>query len=298
MNILPKKRWHVRTKENIARVRKDEAEAAEKDKQENLRIQKAEREARLQILKQKSKQKLLHLDIVTQPCQSLQKSEDHINLFSDIEHAVQSTNKSHDKEIKEKKEEYEKKIGYLTYLGQDTNEALGKKNWYDLPPESTRLSRSSQVKDTYDKLVLKDESGKPKERRIDERNGEIDWKLKQKIDPFNYFRDYCNKDKKKIHEHDVKRIINDIPIVQHVHKKKKKKNKKSIKNLKDNSLEKLQKLREARLKREQQEKYKTKMFLSNLSGEKPVNEDSNKQKIIRPKYNSQFNPELARQNYQ
>lgn len=240
----------------------------------------------------------MHLDIETQPCQSLHKSQDHINLFSDIEHAVQTTNKSHDREIKEKKEEYEKKIGYLTYLGQDTNEALGKKNWYDLPPESTRFSRSSQVKDTYDKLVLKDESGKPKKRKIDEKDGEIGWRSKQKIDPLNSFREYCGKEKSKIHKYDVTDKINVIPIVQHLHKKEIKKNKKSHKNSKDNSLAKLQKLREARLKREQQEKYKTKMFLSNLSGEKPVNEDSNKQKTIKPKYNSQFNPELARQNYQ
>lgn len=234
----------------------------------------------------------MHFDIDFQPSESSLQPEEHINLFSDIEHAVQTTNESHDREIKEKKEEYEKKIGYLTYLGQDTNESLGKKNWYDLPPESTRFSRSSQVKDTYDKLVLKDETGKPRERRIDEKDGEIGWRSKQKIDPLNSFKEYCSTTKSRIHKEDVM-----VPT-EKLHRKDKKKNKKSHKKSKDDSLAKLQKLREARLKREQQEKYKTKMFLSNLTGENPINEEVKKPKTMIPKYNSQFNPELARQNYQ
>lgn len=300
MNILPKKRWHVRTKENIARVRKDEAEAAEKEKQEQLRIEKADREARLNVLKNKSKQKLLELGI-TEVEPEKTASFEHINLFANFEDAVQTTNKDHDKELKDKKEDYEKKIGYLTYLGQDTNEALGKKNWYEVLPDTSKSSRASNIKDTYDKLVLKDKDGKPMIKEPDEKDGELNYKRKQFLDPMNAFRhlrhhSYKNekalKNNKHTHGDSTSVTKKDKNTKKDKHKHKEKKQNRD----KDNDKEmKLQKLREARLRREQQEKYRTEIFLTGLA--KPANTNDKKDTRVTPKYNSQFNPELARQNY-
>ncbi|KOB72202.1 Leukocyte receptor cluster member 1 [Operophtera brumata] len=279
MNILPKKKWHVRTKENIARVRKDEAEAAEKEKQENLRIENADREARLSVLKNKSKQKLLEAGI-PEPTVAEPASE-HINLFADYDNAHKNTNKEHDSEVKEKKEDYEKKIGYLTYLGQDTNESLKKKNWYEVAPETSRFSRTDEIKETYNKLVLKDEDGRPKHSSLDIHSGEISWKSKQRLDPIHAFKKYC-------HEK-IKKSTNDSS------------RERSKKDTSNDKKDKLLKLREARLKREREEKYKTEMFLTKLNG--TANDTSASSSTepetnrVKPKYNSQFNPELARQNY-
>lgn len=285
-------RWHVRTKENIARVRKDEAEAAEKERQERLRIENADKEARLNILKQKRKQALLESGFIETKEESSQPLEsgapEHINLFANFEHATTTTNREHDKEIKEKNEEYEKKIGYLTYLGQDTNEALKKKNWYEVLPES-KFSQSSNLRDTYEKLVLKDEDGKPKPKEIDVKDGEVGWKAKQRLDPINKFKKNCT----PVAENgfNSKKATD-----KHMHCKNKGKKKKRDKD--EEKRTKLFKLREERLKREQREKLKAELFLSGLNEPLTKPQHSLKDSLkVKPKYNSQFNPELARQNY-
>lgn len=125
MNILPKKRWHVRTKDNIARVRKDEAEAAEKQRKIQNQINKAEQEARINYLRStcdikgggtSGTQNITNLDILN------------------IADSSTYSNKEYEKEKKLEKEKYEKQIGYLTYVGQHRNQP-NLKRWYELTPQ-------------------------------------------------------------------------------------------------------------------------------------------------------------------
>ncbi|XP_076273030.1 leukocyte receptor cluster member 1 homolog [Rhynchophorus ferrugineus] len=332
MNILPKKRWHVRTKENIARVRKDEAKAAEEERVRQERAKLAESEARRQFLLEKSRKKFatdtfIPLDSNESTSSYVSVNTEHVNFFKELEEGTANqnkTNKEHDEEIKKEKEKYEKQIGYLTYLGQDTNEALGKKSWYEVLPE-----------------------------RLQNNKGEVNLKSKTREDPLNIIKKYTNISKSNHNEETVskfkeyKSLLSNKSVYKSSKKKKRhqresseepkrrkkehasKKSKKSEKkhrsrsrtsssasndtpprpeeNHSDSDSEdeklrkaethrKLEQLRAERLQREKEEKRKTEALLSKIRGDS-TKEKPSETKGPKRKYNSQFNPELAKQNY-
>lgn len=299
MNILPKKRWHVRTKENIARVRRDEAKAAEEERVKKERIQKAETEARIDFLRQQARTKYDgRADTSNIKAEVSTETLEHVNFFSDLEKGKIDYNKpntEHEKEKKEEKEKYEKQIGYLTYLGQDTNEALKRKNWYEELP-----------------------------KRLNDKDKDIEVEITKKVlhDPIQDIKKYLNimgsvhsekhvkaeKTNIKKRHHDSNDSDSDMEK-RHSEKKNKKhkkykKQKKEKSDISNESLEKsktstnLEKLRAERLLRERKEKLRVEALFAKLRGD-PLPAAQSKEiskPSVKQKYNSQFFPEIARQN--
>ena len=129
----------MRTKENIARVRRDEAKAEEEEREKVRRVKLADQEARMTLLRKMAVDKLTDEQKTQlgkfqefQTPKTSDKSEPsqltHVNFFEELEAGESGTsqgNADREKEKKQEQEEYEKKIGLLTYLGQDTNELTG-----------------------------------------------------------------------------------------------------------------------------------------------------------------------------
>jgi len=169
--ILPKKQWHVRNQDNIDRVRRDEAKAAAEEADRESRRQLAEREARVRLLRERARGRLdgpgaeaveavvgplppekelaeVTSDMVTS---DVTEASGHINFFQDAEKGEDkvTTNAEHEAEKKKEQEEYEKKVGYLVKLGQDTEELDGGTAWWKKAAGSRLLEPTpSQLKAT------------------------------------------------------------------------------------------------------------------------------------------------------
>lgn len=224
----------------------------------------------------------------------------HINLFRDLEDGKaeqNQVNKEHEQEKKKENEKYEKQIGYLTYLGQDTNEALGKKSWYNILPdrynkEETELYMKSKIREDPLEVVkkcttLSKTSDLIKKctvqfKSIDRIDSSRNEKRRCVYDSAEVRSEKCYKNKQNYKK--IKQNSNSLSkIADSDHEKKKLENKKN-----------LQLLRAERLKREETEKQKTEQLLAKLN--KKETTQNARDKFV-PKYNSQFNPKFAKQNY-
>lgn len=228
-------------------------------------------------MRNKSKQRYDSSAIADQSEEIKSELPSHVNFFQDLEDghiAHTGVNKEHEQEKKDEKEAYEKKIGYLTYLGQDTDEITGNVQWYNKKPKRLELS-------TTDK--------------------EIETKVKTFNDPLLIIKKYVENDEKnsKNSKELVKKIDNN-PIKKHKKKKKKKEKEKekSKEKVKEEKKLLLEQLREKRLKREREERFRASQLLAKINGVEPIEVPKSQPKpIIVQKYNSQFNPYLAKQNY-
>ncbi|XP_068097327.1 leukocyte receptor cluster member 1 [Hyperolius riggenbachi] len=253
MNILPKKSWHVRNKDNVARVRKDEAQAAEEERQRRRRVELAEQEARTDFLRKKARLSLPHTSSSDGTALvEVTREAAHINFFQDVEEGKGTTqgNKEYEEEKRKEKERQEKALGILTYLGQSASEAQTCRPWYQEAPSRNREDTKEATKDE---------------------------KLKLKIDPMNEMEKYLQKKTGEKQKYSHKRE----------HKKSKEKRKEEERPSKPS----MEQLRQERLKREAAERARAEAL---LSGKKDPPNSEQEMDDRKRRYNSQFNPQLAR----
>ncbi|XP_008158905.2 leukocyte receptor cluster member 1 [Eptesicus fuscus] len=249
MNILPKKSWHVRNKDNVARVRRDEAQAREEEKERERRVLLAQQEARTEFLRKKARHRNSLPEL--EAADAGAPSSGPVDLFRELLEegkGVTRSNKEYEEEKRQEKEKQEKALGILTYLGQSAAEAQTQPPWYQLPPE----------------------------RGAPPPGPEPDVKVKSRLDPL-------------------------LEMQKHLGKKRRHSGDQGRRSRKEAGPEKqrpkespsLDQLRAERLRREATERARAEALLARVRGaqqeEQPEETDDR-----RRRYNSQFNPQLAR----
>uniref|UniRef100_A0A914ZAF4 CBF1-interacting co-repressor CIR N-terminal domain-containing protein n=1 Tax=Panagrolaimus superbus TaxID=310955 RepID=A0A914ZAF4_9BILA len=165
MNILPKKKWHVRTKENMARVRRDEAKAAEEEAKIQDRIRIAENEDRIRRLRgdgggapSSSSTTTTTLHFTGGDPNIGGDGKSHINFFAAEEKMfnLESRNKEAEAEAKKELDDNEHKLGIKIKFA-DAPDAP----WYERRPDRPYLEKEEVLKEKEKERKAKEE----KERR-------------------------------------------------------------------------------------------------------------------------------------
>lgn len=224
----------------------------------------------------------------------------HVNLFEDNKTHVKTTNKDLEREKKEEREKYEKQIGYLTYLGQDTNESLRLKSWYEVAPKRIQVEDELQIvekdmktKYNQDPLTLMNALLPPESKT------ETKLATKRKRSPTPPILIMAKseelEDSKKHKNHKKERKKHKKEKHKKHHKEKKRSRHQHEEEARQKRL-KLENMRKERLRREMTEKVRQDALLAPKEIQKQSTVVNPPTPRVVQKYNSQFNPELAKQN--
>ncbi|XP_051776145.1 leukocyte receptor cluster member 1 homolog [Erpetoichthys calabaricus] len=271
MNILPKKSWHVRNKDNVARVRRDEAQAAEEERDRQRRVERAEQEARTEFLRRKARTLHSSPESKKEEGGSLQQQEKskHLDLFgvNDSRRGEKRGNEEYEKEKQQEKERRERAIGLLVSLGPspgtDTNP------WYLQSPTEHGCPETESGKNDRKKQKVTEDQQSRKEKK--------DAKLKAYLDPLHEMESMLKK--KRSEKQENKR-----------EKKGEKRREDKVSGAASNSLE---RMRQERLQREASERARAQSLLTKRT-ETKQQEEKEVDERSRP-YSSQYHPHLARQ---
>ncbi|VDK47410.1 unnamed protein product [Anisakis simplex] len=289
MNILPKKKWHVRTKENVARVRKDQKLAAEEEKRISERAQIAEQQFKVHLLRKNADERMFHLyegkqnETRNKESIQLEGPSGHVNLFAELEEEdrknLGTTNKEYEIEKRKEQEEYESKVGILKYLGEGSNEFAKQKCWYEQLPSKRSIDVSEEATSSRSRKIPSGvmDLGKPTKPTETESKKERKRKKHKKK-----HRQSSSKEGKNSRNRKRCRSADSDEVQETTYST-------SVKSF-SNSSDHLEALRLERLKREEMERRKAFDLLN------PKDNNSNHKQSYTAKYSSQFNPELAKQN--
>ncbi|CAB3407059.1 unnamed protein product [Caenorhabditis bovis] len=256
MNILHHKSWHVRTKANMERVRRDERKAAEEEQRRLDRQIQAENERRMNLLRARADEKLDKMFGVpgTSTNTQISDSTGHVNLFQDLEREERKNlgtgNKEYEEEKAKEKREWESKMGIQVYFADNTNELEKKKEWYESLPMRRAPDKTEKPKVKEDFLMAR--------ARLEEENAKKGKKRKRSRGESEE-REHKRKKKKKSKKKKRKRDSSEEREIEELYKSEKRR--------------KLEELRDARLKRERMEAARTHALLH-----PPKKEEENKKR--------------------
>lgn len=261
MNILPKKSWHVRNKDNVARVRRDEAQAAEEEREAKRRVERAEQEARTEYLRRKSRAALQSEGVRTDDGADEQSGGsgvlEHLNLFPLEDSSEKKGNAEYLKEKQDEKEKQERAIGLLVSLGPQPGSVVTP--WY--------------LKTGQEKEERKEKKNEQNKGISEEEKEKRDRRLKDSLDPLK----------------DMKKALAVKDKKGHKSRKRERSYQGEKKSSGESSIE---QLRAERLQREAEERRRAQALIDQRSGKrKEAGRELNERD--RP-YNTAFFPELAR----